>query len=417
MISRVKGTQDFLDLKLFNFTVDQIAAHVSLYNFTPIMTPIIEYTELFQRSLGLETDVVSKEMFILEAHEAKKGMCLRPEATASTVRAFIENKVQDTPWKVYSWGPMFRYERPQKGRYRQFFHFNLEVIGAPGPAHDVQLIVMLDRLFAERFKLDTYALHLNFLGCYDDRASYKQLLKEFLDAHQAALCTLCQERKEKNIMRVFDCKNEQCQRLYQDAPELVDHLCTHCAQEWAFVQEQLSLLSVSFSYRPTLVRGLDYYNKTVFEFVSTALGAQNAFCGGGRYDQLVAQLGGKNDLPCIGAAIGLERLLLLLEPMQDQLGLLEPPTLYVIMPLAPEQHTVALLLADELRAHNYMTELFLEGSIKNMMRKANQQGAGYALLLGQEEQEKNEVTVKNMRIGTQERIPQAQLVDYLRSQS
>ncbi len=413
MVPRVKGTHDFIDLTLHNFVLNQIIQHVHLYHFTQIQTPILEHLELFKRSLGLETDVVSKEMFYIKTKEGDSSICLRPEATAPTVRAFIEHGITQLPWKVFSYGPMFRYERPQKGRYRQFHQLNIEVIGSSAIGQDVQLIKMLDRLFHEKLKFNDYTLHLNFLGCFDDRKAFQLLLKEFLDGSEDLLCSLCKERKETNIMRIFDCKELNCQSVYKNAPALVDNLCKQCEQEWQQLQQELELLSVSFVYDPNLVRGLDYYNKTVFEFSSSALGAQNAFCGGGRYDQLIGQLGHKNDQPAIGAAIGMERLLLLLEPHKQNLLIPELPALQLIVPMEKEQETLALLLADEMQAYGLVTEIMFEGSVKSRMKKANRMGATYVLILGEDELQNKSVTIKNMVTGTQKTIPQTQLISYL----
>jgi histidyl-tRNA synthetase len=310
---------------------------------------------------------------------------------------------------------MFRHERPQKGRYRQFHQISLEIIGSSAVAQDVQLITMLDRFFSEKLLCNNYALHINYLGCAADRAAYSVTLKKFLDTHANQLCPLCTDRKEKNILRVFDCKNPNCQQLYTTAPHMSDSLCAVCAQEWQQLQDQLTLLSISYHHQPTLVRGLDYYSKTVFEFVSGSLGAQNAFCAGGRYDQLVAQLGGKQDQPSLGAAIGIERLMLVLEANKEALMIQQPLPLHVIIPLTVQQHPLALLVGDELQAQNLATEILLEGdSLKSMMRKANKLGAKYCLLLGEDEQAKREVTVKNMVTGQEERLAQTALVGYLK---
>lgn len=427
LFSRIKGTQDFLDLTLFNFIVESSKQHLKIYQFTEIAVPILESVALFNRSLGSHTDVVTKEMFTITKHAESglsgvdlaqtedEGICLRPEATASIVRAFMEDGVQQTPWKVFTWGPMFRYERPQKGRYRQFHQISMEVIGANSIMEDVQFIKMLDRLFHERIKFNNYALLINFLGCASDRAAYQEKLKKFLaTAPAGTLCANCMVRKEKNILRIFDCKNPQCQEFYQNAPVITDSLCTTCAQEWRELQETLELLSVAFVHKPTLVRGLDYYNKTVFEFVSDALGAQNAFCAGGRYE-LVQQLGGKQAQPSIGAAIGIERLMLVLEPVRATLVLPHLSALTVIIPVAAAQQPVALLLADELQARDISTQVLLEGdSIKSMMRHANKLGAAYCLIIGEDEQNKHEVTIKNMVTGSQERMAQADVVNYLK---
>lgn len=415
MISRVKGTQDFVDLTLYNFIVDQMKKQLINYNFSEIATPIIEPLDLFKRSLGEYTDVVSKEMFIIDTGDKEEKICLRPEATASTIRAFIEHGTQHTPWKVFSYGPMFRYERPQKGRYRQFHQFNLEVIGSASISQDAQLIKMLDRLFSEKLSLNNYVLFLNFLGCFNDRKEYRVLLQEFLNSPEAgAICSTCRDRAERSPLRVFDCKNPECQKIYKDAPIIIDNLCDACDREWKELQQELQLLSVSFVVNPLLVRGLDYYNKTVFEFSSNDLGAQNAFCGGGRYDQLVGQLGARTDQPSIGAAIGLERVMLLLEPIKNSLPLPQRPALHVIAPLSEEQNALALVLADTLQAQNLCTDVLLEGgSLKSMMRTANKMGAAYVLILGDEEQQSKSVTVKNMMTGTQETIAQIDVVNYV----
>jgi histidyl-tRNA synthetase len=418
MIPRIKGTQDFIDCTLFNFIIDSITKHLSIYRFTEIQTPILESVDLFVRSLGTHTDVVSKEMFLIESRqESSEGrMCLRPEGTAPTVRAFNEHHIQSIPWKVFSWGPMFRYERPQKGRFRQFHQVTMEIIGSGSVSEDVQFITMLDRFFHESLKINNYALVLNFLGCSQDRKKYLITLRKFLDKPDIVenICDQCRERKKHNIMRIFDCKNPQCQELYKTAPHIADNLCTECAQEWQDLRNQLSLLSVSYAYKPTLVRGLDYYNKTVFEFVSKDLGAQDTFCGGGRYNQLVKELGNKQDYPAIGAAFGIERLMLLLEPLRDQLNIAYAPALHMIIPMTPAQHTLALLLADELHAHDICTDIILEGSMKSMMRKASSLGTAFALILGETEQQNHTVMVKNMTTGTEEMIAQIDVVKYLR---
>lgn len=417
MISRVKGTQDFLDLSLYDAIIERTKKHLELYAFSPIALPLLEYTNLFERSLGEHTDVISKEMFLIKGKndEADGLMCLRPEATAPTVRAFVENGIQTTPWKVFTWGPMFRYERPQKGRFRQFHQINIEVIGSSSSQQDVECIVMLDRLFHEQFKLDSYALLVNYLGCANDRIEHKKKLVAFLQKHFDELCDLCKERMHKNPLRVFDCKTATCQKLYEKAPMITDCLCPECAAQWQQVQQGLELMGVTYSHKPTLVRGLDYYNKTVFEFVSANLGAQSAFCGGGRYDQLVSQIGGKQDQPSIGAAIGIERLMLLLEPIKDMLGLPTPPVLHMIMPMQPEQQPMALLLADHLQAAGLCADICLdESSIKAMMKQANRAKAAYVLIIGSDEQASHTVMVKNMLTGAQEKIAQVKVVEYLK---
>ncbi|MGE0206397.1 MAG: histidine--tRNA ligase [Candidatus Babeliales bacterium] len=415
MLNKVRGTQDFLNLALFNFIINTTRAYLECHHFSEIATPILEHTDLFKRSLGLHTDVVTKQMFTIATADEGESICLRPEATASTMRAFVENHILERPWKVFSWGPMFRYERPQKGRFRQFHQINLEMIDAASIQYDAYLIMLLDRLFSQTFLLENYALMINFLGCSADRQAFKKILDTFLASVVTHLCATCKERKEKNAMRVFDCKNEQCQEQYRKAPHMTDHLCSGCKQEWQTVQDSLQMLSVTFSHAPSLVRGLDYYNKTVFEFVSTDLGAQSAFCGGGRYDHLLTYMGGKKDYPAIGASIGVERLMLLLEPLQDKLPLPQHKSLHCILPLEPEQQTLALFLADELFAQGLCVDVFLDNdSLKSMMRKANKLGAQYVLIVGPDEQAKGEVVVKNMQTGAEERIKQTDVAAYLK---
>ncbi|KKP25961.1 MAG: Histidine-tRNA ligase [candidate division TM6 bacterium GW2011_GWF2_30_66] len=400
MFKRIKGTQDFLDLSLFNFIIDQAKKHLKAYNFIEIATPIIEPLDMYRRSTGQETEVVSKQMFKIVSQHENEEICLRPEATPSAIRAFIENNVENTPWKVFTWGPMFRYERPQKGRYRQFHQISIEVIGSDSVSQDAHFIKMMDRFFTEKLSLDNYVILINYLGCSADRQIFQENLKNFLDNKIDKVCQECKNRRETNILRIFDCKNPECQEIYKDAPVITDFLCQDCSIEWETLKEQLLLLSVNYVLDPRLVRGLDYYCKTVFEFVSQNLGAQSSFCGGGRYNSLVSQLGGKVDQPSVGVGIGVERVLLLLEQMADKLVLPQEPALNLILPMDKEQNTLALLLADTLQNSGLCVDILLEGgSIKSMMRRANKMGAKYVLILGEQEQKDKTVTIKNMITG------------------
>lgn len=416
MFNRIKGTQDHLDLTLFNYFIDQIKKHLRNYNFTQISTPILESLDLYKRSLGEETDVVNKEMYIINSISTSEELiCLRPEGTASIVRAFVNNNIDQTPWKVFSWGSMFRHERPQKGRFREFNQLTMEIIGSTSVYQDINFIKMLDRFFDEILNIDTYALLINFLGCVEDRQNFKKILYDFLNTIQDKLCANCLIRKEKNIMRVFDCKNPSCQELYKNAPQIIQNLCENCNKEWFDIKTNLDLLSVTYSVMPNLVRGLDYYGKTVFEFVSTDLGAQNTFCGGGRYDQLVKEIGSKDDYPSIGAAIGIERIILILETFKDKISLPVLPSLNLVLPLDKEQNSLGLLILDELQQHNLCADILLEDdSIKSKMRKANKMAAKFVILIGKEEQENRLVTVKNMINGVEEKIAQVDLFKYLK---
>jgi histidyl-tRNA synthetase len=407
MIQRVRGTEDILDTSLLNFIIDTAKKHFTCYNFHEIQTPILEHMSLFQRTLGKETDVVTKEMYTFETNSGE-SICLRPEATASTMRAFLEGTPKATPWKVFSYGPMFRHERPQKGRMRQFSQFNMEVIGSNSIFEDAHFLKMLDVYFSQVLPLENYVLKVNFLGTREDRALYKDTLKNFLDGISSQMCETCNVRREKNILRVFDCKNETCAALLKDAPKLSSNLSEASAAEWEQLKEALQMLSVNFVHDDSLVRGLDYYNQTVFEFSSRDLGAQNAFCGGGRWE-LARELGGKEDVPSIGAAIGITRLLLLLEAMGEKVQIPHKPRLNVIIPMTKEQQVLALLLAYDLQAHNVCADIIFDcSSMKNMMRTANKMGAANVLILGEDEQKSGTVVIKNMQTGAEQKVKQVE---------
>lgn len=416
MVPKVKGTQDVLDLTLYNFLFAQLNSHLTNYGYSQIATPILEPLELFQRSLGQFTEVVTKEMYLVTTKQPDGSLqeptiCLRPEGTASTMRAFFTNNIDQRPWKVFAHGPMFRHERPQKGRYRQFNQATIEAIGAESSLYDAELIAMLDQFFSEKLKIDSYALLINFLGSPQDRAHYKTVLADFLDK-QTDLPKKIIDLKDKNILRIFDLKDEACQAVLKNAPVITDHLSDESQKEWTELKQILDQLSVSYSIEPRLVRGLDYYNKTVFEFVSSALGAQSTFCGGGRYDYLSQELGEKEAVPSIGAAFGVERIVMILEE-QNSLTLPNKPALQVILPLGEQEKKLALLCADELRAHGICCEaLYDAGSVKSMMRKANKMGAQHVLLIGADELANNYVTVKNMTTSSEQQVKQGDLVNF-----
>ena len=410
--SRVRGTEDILDLTLHNFVIEQISKHLATYNYSEIQTPIIEKTDLFVRSLGTETDVVTKEMYAFETAGGDK-ICLRPEVTASTIRAYLENRVEQKPWKVFTHGPMFRHERPQKGRWRQFSQINIENINSSSISHDVLFISMLDSFFRNNLQLEEFVLKLNFLGCSEDRQKHRVNLLEYLNTIGSQLCEKCIKRKETNLLRIFDCKEECCQKLYFDAPKLTDCLCNECEAEWQSLQNQLRVLSVNFIHEPCLVRGLDYYNKTVFEFSSRNLGAQDAFCGGGRYE-LATQLGSKEPVPSVGVGIGLGRLLLLTEQVKEKLPIPQKPSLSIVIPISTEQHNLALMIANKLMLEGVCTDVLFESSIGKKMKKANQLGAKYAIVIGEEEQQNGTVNIKNMQTGESEIIKQIDAVAYVK---
>lgn len=414
MISSVRGTEDQLDLTLETFILEQASRCFEQNNFSKISTPILEHSKLFFHSLGQQTDVVSKEMYVFDAVDKEDSICLRPEGTASVIRACHENRIDRFPWKVFLYGPMFRRERPQKGRLRQFHQISLEIVGSTSVAQDAQFIKMLDSFFNQKLMIETYILKLNFLGCFDDRAQHRTNLIAFLEIIKEQICQTCLQRKDSNTLRIFDCKNETCKALYLNAPKLTDYLCTSCTEEWQQLRDLLQLLSVNFMIDTSLVRGLDYYQKTVFEFTSKELGAQNAFCGGGRYS-LGKEVGARNNYECMGAAMGMERLTMLLELNKSQLLLPQKQPLFIIMPITHAQDPLALLLNETLHRHGLCTEIMYEkASVSNMMKKANKLGAKYVLLLGEDEQKNGTVTVKNMQTGETVSIKQPEAAHYFK---
>ena len=416
MFPRIKGTQDILDYRLIEGVLQIIDRHLKNYNFSQISTPILESVSLFERGLGVATDVVSKEMFVVQSKSDREQICLRPEMTAGTVRAFVEEQGSLVlPWKVFSYGPAFRYERPQKGRLRQFHQVSIESLGTATVAYDAFFISMLSNLFAEKLEIEHFVLQLNFLGQPEDREIFKTHLYAFLTNHDAILCETCKQRKDTNILRIFDCKVQACSDLYTQAPKITDYLTPASQAEWQAVQDQLLQLSVTFVHNPYLVRGLDYYNKTVFEFIGLALGAQNTFCGGGRYDSLAQQLGSKELIPAFGAAIGMERLLIVLEDQQEKFAT-PRPSLICLVPCTAEQNGTALLIADSLQAAGICVDVLLDqASLKSKLRKADKLQATYALVIGEQEQAENFVMVKNMMTGKDEKVSQADLQTYFKS--
>ena len=412
MIKRVRGTDDILDLTLYNHLLAMFKKQLFLSNFTEIDTPILEYTDLFIRAVGLDTDIVAKEMYIFKT-AGGESICLRPEGTASIVRAYIENRVEISPWKVFIHGPMFRHERPQKGRWRQFNQLSIEIINTKSVEHDAALLAHLNYMFSTIFNLENYLLKLNFLGCVDDRKNHKIALLKFLETIKDEICETCKIRTIKNTLRIFDCKNETCKKLYENASKIIDHLCVECSNEWKLLQSLLVQLEVGFVIDHKLVRGLDYYYNTVFEFESQDLGAQNSFCGGGRY-RLGHEMGSKEHLPSFGVGVGMGRLLLLLEAKKELFNSEKKKKLHVLLPITPEQRSLVLVLVKRLQENNFCTDaVFGTLSISNMMKKAHNMGAQFVLILGPDEQSQNTVSVKNMLTGNSEIILQTELIQYL----
>jgi len=412
LITRVRGTEDLLDLTSWNKVCAVMHKILAVHAFSEIRTPSIEKTELFVRAVGTDTDIVSKEMYTF-ASQSEGSICLRPELTAPMVRAFYENTAAQSPWKVFQFGPAFRHERPQKGRNRQFYTCSIEVMNAPSLGHDIAFITMLNRMFAA-LGIKDFVLNLNFLGVSEDRSSHRLALREFLVKNDAELCQTCRVRRDKNVLRVFDCKNEVCQALYKGAPQLSEYFCENSAAEWARLQKELQLLSVNFILNPMLVRGLDYYNGVVFEFTSNELGSQSTFCGGGRYD-LSAALGKKEALPCVGAGVGLERVMMILESQKNILVSAEALLhLVAIVPLDAAQESLALQVADSLFEAGVTAEIIFDGvGIKQKMKRADRFNAAFAVVLGDREALAGVAMVKTMATGENAEVALRDLAAFL----
>jgi len=411
-IKGIKGINDILPDVVAKWQLVESAARriFSHFGFQEIRIPILEKTELFARSIGETTDIVEKEMYTFPDRNGQL-LTLRPEATASVVRAFIQHKLhlQPTMRKFYTMGPMFRHERPQKGRYRQFHQINVEVFAMDDPMIDAEVIYML-LVFLEELKIPDIKLHINSMGCPDCRLPFRQSLADYLEGVSDKLCSDCQRRRLANPLRIFDCKVESCGKLVEKAPVLLDYLCQECAENFQGVQEHLDSLSVSYTIDPFMVRGLDYYTRTTFEALTPHLGAQDAVGGGGRYDGLMKALGGP-DLPGTGFAIGMERLILLLD---DKAGTVTDSSQLFVACLGTEAKKKGFSLVQQLRVSGLSAEMDYESkSLKAQMRKADKLGATHVLILGEDELAKGLATLRNMEASIQEEIPLEGLVEHL----
>jgi histidyl-tRNA synthetase len=400
-LQAVKGTKDLLpdEIAAWHRIEGTARALFALYGYREIRTPIFEATELFARGIGQETDIVSKEMYTFEDRDGG-SLTLRPEATAGIVRAVIEHNLinTDPALKVYTMGPMFRRERPQKGRYRQFHQVNVEVFGVTSPSVDVEVIEVA-LAYLEGCGLTQYELVLNSVGDAKCRPAYVETLRTALRAQKDKLCGDCQRRTETNPLRVLDCKVPQDQPIIEALPKISDHLCDDCRAHFADVRRELELLGIPYRLSHRLVRGLDYYVRTTFEVLSGELGAQNSVLGGGRYDGLVKQLGGP-DIPGIGFALGMERLVMLIPPV---------PTgtrcEVFLAPLVTEGRDFALRLQRQLRKAGLRVMMDHEGrGLKSQMKRADKLGARFVAILGEDEMAKARWTIRDMKASTQEEV-------------
>ena len=411
-IKAIRGFNDVLPDEIGKWQfVEKTAREVfEGFGFSEIRIPVLERTELFSRGIGEATDIVEKEMYTF-TDRSGNSLTLRPEATASIARAYLEHQIYsfDPVAKYYTIGPMFRYERPQKGRYRQFYQIDAEVFGVENPMVDAEVILMLIH-FLKRVGLENLELQINSLGCRECRPRYREDLKGFLRTVAFQLCEDCQRRLETNPLRIFDCKVESCKNALSGAPQVTEFTCENCRTHFDKVKEYLTMAGLSYTLNPKMVRGLDYYTRTAFEVVSNQLGSQNAVTGGGRYDNLFQEIGGP-DLPGIGFAVGIERLVSLL-PAEKTFS--SPPHLFIAT-LGEKTATEAYRLAHALHLQGIRAELDYGGkSLKSQMRRADKFKARYTLILGEDELKRGTAVLRNMGNKSQEEIPLNGLSDILR---
>lgn len=416
MINIPKGTKDVLPKDSYKWQyVEKIARETAKeFAVSEIRTPTFEHTEVFLRGVGETTDIVNKEMYTF-MDKGDRSITLKPEGTAGVARSFVENGLYagTLPAKLFYISPCFRYERPQAGRLREFHQFGVEVLGSTMPNSDAETII-LAKTFLEKLGVKNVTLYINSIGCSDCRKKYAEALKSYMSDNYDKLCDLCKDRLVKNPMRVLDCKNPECKKLTANAPSILDYICDDCREHFNRVQNLLTLAGVEFKINSNIVRGLDYYTKTVFEFVSENIGVQSTVCGGGRYDKLIAEFGGP-DTPGIGFAVGIERLILML----DNLGVEIPNENKVKIYLAPmgeKESDMAFSLVCELRKHGIVAETDHVGrGIKAQFKYADKIGAEFVGVIGSSELEKGVVKLKNMKDGQEVEVAFSNLVDTVKN--
>ncbi|MCG8688601.1 MAG: histidine--tRNA ligase [Desulfobacterales bacterium] len=392
----IRGFRDILpeQIPLWQKVEKEAVSLFESFGYKEIRIPILEKTQLFARSIGETTDIVEKEMYTFEDRKGDK-LTLRPEATASICRSYIQHKLYatDPVRKFFLVGPMFRRERPQKGRYRQFYQIDAEVFGIESPYIDSELILLLNELF-KRLGLKDLSAHINSLGCPDCRPAFQKALLDFLGERKEVLCENCKRRMEKNPLRILDCKVETCKQALEGAPATVDHLCPDCDSHFTTVKSSLEKQGVDFKVDKSLVRGLDYYTRTAWEIQTTSLGAQSAVAGGGRYDRLVEELGGPST-PAIGFAIGFDRLVEVME--QLEVDVVENGLDLFIVPLGDAAVEKSFHWSCELNKMGIRTDTDFRGkSMKALMKRANKLAAPYVLIAGENELAENKAVLRNM---------------------
>ena len=415
MINIPKGTKDVLPQDSYKWQyVESVAREVAqLFNIKEIRTPVFEHTELFQRGVGDTTDIVTKEMYTFK-DKGDRSITLKPEGTAGVARSFLENGMGNgvLPAKMYYVIPAFRYERPQAGRLREFHQFGVEVYGSASAQTDAEVILTASTLL-KKLGLQI-KLCINSIGCPTCRAAYNKALKDFFAPHLDELCGDCKTRFEKNPLRLLDCKEENCKKINVNAPKILDYLCDECGAHFEEVKTCLTLAGVEYEVDPRIVRGLDYYTRTVFEFVSTSIGAQGTVCGGGRYDGLIEQLGGKST-PAVGYAAGIERLLMVMEQTGVEIPAAPVPTVY-IAGMDAECRQKAFALASELRLNGINAEIdLMERSVKAQFKYADKIGAKYVAVISGNELAEGKANVKCMANGESETVLFSDMVAFFQN--
>ncbi|MBW5394404.1 histidine--tRNA ligase, partial [Brachyspira hampsonii] len=402
-IKKPRGTNDFFydSSKRLEYIENKIKNIVKLYGYGRIRTPLFEYTDLFTRGIGEGTDIVGKEMFTFE-DRGGRSLTLRPEGTASVARAYVENSMQNefAINKLFYLGTMYRAERPQKGRYREFNQFGVECIGNSSPLIDAEIILLNINVLKE-FGINNVNLLINTVGCSKCKPSYNNALKEAIGSRKDELCETCQKRYEGNILRILDCKNEKCKETIKDIPKFYDYVCDECKEHFDKLCEELTRIGQQFTVDSMLVRGLDYYTKTAFEVQTNALGAQSAILGGGRYDNLIGIFNNGKDVPAVGSAMGIERLLLVLENQNNIIT----DRLDAFIVAFKETENEVLKVMQSLRANNISCDYdFAVKSIKSQFKSANKRNAKYAVVLGEDEFKRGMCKLKNMDSGEEKEI-------------
>ena len=411
-----KGTKDVLPVEVhkWQYMEDKINDICERFGYRQLRTPVFEYTELFDRGIGDTTDVVQKEMYTF-LDKGGRSITLRPEVTASAARSYLEHHLyaEPQPIKLYYMQSCYRYEKPQAGRLREFHQFGVEVFGAESPAVDAEIISLAHTLLDE-LKIKEVKLHINSIGCPVCRKEYNRALVEYFQSRKEELCGTCRERLEKNPLRILDCKSPVCSAIAKDAPVILDYLCPDCSDHFTKLQSALQGMQIAYEIDPYIVRGLDYYTKTVFEFVSESIGAQGTVCGGGRYDGLVEELGG-SPTPGVGFGLGLERLLLVLEQGQPDWHPASPLLFIASIGVAAGQKAQELTYS--LRRQGISCEQDVMGrSVKAQMKYANKLGVTYSLVLGDDEIACGRAAVKNMQTGEQTELALDDLAQFLMNQ-